>query len=186
MLRSDHPDAATLLTDGWSVVARSWGAGLRAADVDDARFRAALVPGVRELGAGDADAVLRLDAATADDYPGDVASAHAPLTPATATPDGARRAWGAFDGESLVAMTFADVAGTHAETDFTVVAASARRRGLATAVKAASVLALVAEGVATFRTGGSADNAGSLAANRALGYVVDEEWWTLAAPAPGR
>ncbi|ACZ31789.1 GCN5-related N-acetyltransferase [Xylanimonas cellulosilytica DSM 15894] len=190
VLRGDTPEAHALLADGWSVIARSWGAGLLAADVDGERFRSAAAGGIpgltlRELTADDVAAVLTLDAATANDYPGDIATAHAPLTPRSATPGAARRAWGAFVDGELVAMTFVDVDGAHhAETDFTVVAAARRRRGLGTAVKAASIATLVRDGVTTLRTGGSAENAGSLAANRSLGYVVDEEWWTLAAPVP--
>lgn len=57
-----------------------------------------------------------------------------------------------------------------------------RGLGLGSAVKAASVVALAAEGHCYFCTGGSADNAASLAANRSVGYVVDEEWLTLAGP----
>lgn len=45
-----------------------------------------------------------------------------------------------------------------------------------------SVLALYAEGCSRFRTGGSAENRASIAANLSLGYVIDEEWVTLAPP----
>lgn len=45
-----------------------------------------------------------------------------------------------------------------------------------------TLLALDADGVRRFRTGGSAENAAILAANTALGYVRDDEWLTLAAP----
>lgn len=79
-------------------------------------------------------------------------------------------------------MTIVDVRGSQAETDFTVVAATWRSRRLGTAVKAASVLALMADGVRVFRTGGSADNGPSMAANASVGYAIDEEWLTLAAP----
>ncbi len=70
-------------------------------------------------------------------------------------------------------------ASVSAETDVTVVAAGHRGRGIGTAVKAASVLALLDAGVTRFRTGGSADNPAIIAANAALGYVRDEEWVTL-------
>lgn len=46
-----------------------------------------------------------------------------------------------------------------------------------------TLLALDADGLRRFRTGGSAENAAILAANTALGYVRDEEWPSLAAPA---
>lgn len=117
------------------MIARSWGAGLRSSGIDVSRTAAATVVGgidVRELTPDDVVAALALDAATIDDYPGDIATAHTPLTEQSATPRPERRAWGAFAGTELLAMTYVDVAGE--------------------------------------------------AANRALGYELDEEWWTLAAP----
>lgn len=51
--------------------------------------------------------------------------------------------------------------------------------GLATAVEAASVLDLLGRGVTTIRTGGSADNPAIIAANRAVGFLVDEHWVTV-------
>lgn len=63
--------------------------------------------------------------------------------------------------------------------DFTVVAPQYRGMGLATAVKAASVLDLLDAGVTVFRTGGATENRAILASNQALGFVVDEEWVTL-------
>lgn len=122
-----------------------------------------------------------MDERTLSDYPGDVATAHAPLTPEGAVPTAARRGWGAFDERgSLVALTFVAVEPHVVETDFTVVDAPWRGRGIGAAVKAASVLALLDEGHTRFRTGGDAGNAASLGASLALGYVVDEEWLTLA------
>jgi GNAT superfamily N-acetyltransferase len=188
VLRSDSPDVAVLEAGGWRVVARSWAAGLDTATADRGRLellveRARTVAGIRELTPADADAVLALDAATLDDYPGDVATAHAPLTAAEAVPHPGRRGWAAFEGYGrLVAMTFLAPAPEATETDFTVVADGWRGLGLGSAVKAAAVLALLGEGFERFRTGGAAENAASLAANRAVGYVVDEEWLTLAPP----
>jgi predicted GNAT family acetyltransferase len=129
----------------------------------------------------DVHAVTALDRATVDDYPGDVATAHEALTPARATPAAAHRGWGAFTTESeLVAMTFADIGPNVTETDFTVVHRDRRRQGLGSAVKAACLLALADEGHVVFRTGGSMDNPASIAANRAVGYELDEEWLTFA------
>jgi hypothetical protein len=185
VLRSDDPRRATLEAEGWRVIARSWAAQLEAGNADRdhlARLmhRAAAVGTLRELTAPDTPAALDLDARTLDDYPGGVATAHAPMTPKTAAVSPNRRGFGVARDDTLIAMTFVDRHGTHAETDFTVVASQRRGRGLGTAVKAASVLALLDDGVGVFRTGGSADNAASIAANRAVGYVIDEEWLTLA------
>lgn len=187
VVRADDPRRAELEARGWHVTARSWGAQLDRRVSDSASLRDLVarvvdVAAVRELGEGDAPAVLALDAATRDDYPGGVATAHRPLTRDRATPGPSRRAFGALASGELVAMTFVDVDGSRAETDFTAVATPWRGRGLGTAVKAASVLMLVAEGVTRFRTGGSVDNGSSVAMNRRVGYVLDEEWITMAPP----
>jgi hypothetical protein len=63
--------------------------------------------------------------------------------------------------------------------------AAHRRRGLAVAVKAASILALADDGVRVFGTGGAAVNAGSIRMNEHLGYVIEERWFSLAPPGEG-
>ncbi|MBF4619302.1 acetyltransferase [Clavibacter sp. VKM Ac-2873] len=189
--RSDDPRVAELLAAGRIVTARSWGAQLDAADADPARLRALVArvaefAALRELGPDDARAILALDAATLADYPGGPATRHAGLTAGSArVPASGRRGYGAFDASgALLAMTFVDLdpTGRTAETDVTVVDAAHRGRGLGTAVKAASVRALLAAGVTSFRTGGSRENAAIIAAGAALGYRIDEEWLTLEAP----
>jgi GNAT superfamily N-acetyltransferase len=174
---------AQLEADGWVVVARSFGAQLDSGRIDRQRLQALVARAersVRELVDADVEAVLHLDARTAEDYPGSVATQHAPLDRSTVTLSASRRAFGAFGPDrDLVAMTFVDIEGTKAETQFTVVHRAWRGQGLGIAVKAASVLALAAEGVTQFRTGGSADNLAILRANDAVGYIQDEEWVTL-------
>ncbi|MFJ3383009.1 MULTISPECIES: GNAT family N-acetyltransferase [unclassified Curtobacterium] len=185
VLPAGVPERAELEAQGWTVVARSFGAQLDAERIDrgrlDAAVAAARAPGgVRELGVGDVDAVLRLDAETVHDYPGSSATRHEPLDRTTAAPTASRRAFGAFAADgALIAMSYVDVEGTAAETLFTVVHPAWRRRGLGVAVKAVSVVRLVAEGVVRFRTGGSLENTAILRANEALGYARDEEWVTL-------
>ncbi len=136
---------------------------------------------VRALSAEDVPGALMLDGLTEADYPGGTATAHHALTPESARTGICRAGFGAFVGAELVAMTYLDVDRGEgvAETDFTVVAEAWRGKGVASAVKAAAVLALNAEGVTTFRTGGASENTWILAANVRLGYVVDEEWVTL-------
>ncbi|WP_418275122.1 GNAT family N-acetyltransferase [Isoptericola jiangsuensis] len=189
VVRDDDPRREALEAAGWTVVATSFGAELTAHGADVVRLRGlvgAVAPlEVRPLDEGDVEAVLDLDARTAEDYPGGPATAHTPLTRSTASARGARRSFGAFDDGVLVAMTIVDRDGDVVETDRTVVAPSHRRRGLASAVKAASVLAMLDDGARRFRTGGSADNTGILAASARSGYVVDERWLTYAAPDVG-
>ncbi|MCS5486015.1 acetyltransferase [Curtobacterium flaccumfaciens pv. beticola] len=201
VLPADAPRRVELERRGWRVVARSFGAQLDGDAVDRARLRSLVDRAgltVRALDDADVDAVLALDAATIGHYPGSVATRHEPFDRERATPSATRRGFGVWSGDDLVGMTFVDVlvgaggaaagsdAGSDAaagsvsaETDVTVVAAGHRGRGIGTAVKAASVLALLDAGVTRFRTGGSADNPAIIAANTALGYVRDEEWVTL-------
>lgn len=188
VLRDDDERLPSLLGDGWTVTARSWAALLELAPGHAPRWAQALacLPPAhtcRELRAADVPAALELDAATATDYPGGVATTHELLTVARATPTARRRGFGVLDGgANLVAMTFVDVDGGKAEVDFTVVARHRRGQGLARAVKAASLLALTGDGVTVVRTGGSDENRRILAANVDLGFRVDEHWLTLTRP----
>ncbi|UBQ02690.1 GNAT family N-acetyltransferase [Curtobacterium sp. TXMA1] len=188
VVQAGDPRRERLEREGWSVSARSFGAQLDAERLDVGlltAFVSAIDPALvfRSLGAHDVDAVLALDRLTADDYPGSVATRHEQMDRDAATPTAVRRASGAFAADgSLVAMTYVDVDGADAETDFTVVRPMHRGRGIGTALEAWSVLALQREGVRRFRTGGSADNVAIRRANAALGYVQDEEWVTLTAP----
>ncbi len=203
ILPADHPDVAALTAEGWTVAHESWAARAEATDLARSRWEEAadvvtVLGAVRPLTAADAEAVLALDAATAGDYPGGVATVHAPLTAESAVPGPTRHGFGLFSARGeLTAMTWVDVEGPAAEVDFTVVRADLRGAGLGSALKAAAMLALAFPGdpddgrsprrgdapaVTAFRTGGSAENAAILRANERLGFVVDERWVTLAAP----
>lgn len=185
VVKADSSARVELDGHGWTVIARSWGAGLT---IDGAgRDQLVAIVGrvvsrvaIRELRPDDVEAVLALDGETLSDYPGDVATAHEPLNRPRATPTIEHRGWGALSSDGrLIAMTFVDIGAEVTETDFTVVRRGWRGRGLGSAVKAASLLALAAEGHRRFRTGGSVDNAASIAMNRAVGYELDEEWLTF-------
>lgn len=181
VLREDDPRVAGLLADGWRVAHRSWGARLR--DVDRERLAALAAQGyeVAEVGPEAAPGIAALEAGVREDYPGGPATApdvHDEAALATLRDGGTRFFAALADGE-VVAVTAIRRDGGHAETDFTSVARGHRRRGLAEAVKAASVLALHGEGASVFGTGGAAENAASLAMNARLGYAVEERWLTL-------
>lgn len=188
MLRSDDPRIRQAEADGWECVATSWGARLELDHSDQAalarlRELAERARGggyvVREAGPDDLAQVLALDDLTARDYPGGVATRHQPLdeaTAATALEDG--RAWGAWVGDTLVALTATHLLEDRVETDFTAVHPGHRRQGLATAVKAASVLAHAEDGATRFGTGGANGNLASLAMNRTVGYQITETWHT--------
>lgn len=184
VLRADDPRVAGLIETGWRITARSWAAQLDADRADRAalrRFVERVAPVVvRELLGADLPAVLALDAATVADYPGSVATQHEPLTESTAAMSPTRRAFGArTPAGDLVGTTYLDIDGDTVETTFTVVARDHRGRGIGTALKAASILALLDEHVVRFRTGGSDDNPAIIAAGTAVGYRRDEEWVTL-------
>ncbi|MGF3057173.1 acetyltransferase [Microbacterium sp. YY-01] len=190
VVRSDDARLSELEAAGWVVVARSWAAQLTASRVDVHALSTLVQRGrrhgdIREIGDADLASVLALDAATLADYPGGAATQHNPLTRSSARVTPVRRGFGAFgDSARAVAVTFVDVDGNHAETDFTVVAAEFRGLGVGSAVKAASVLALLRDGVEVFRTGGAAENSAIFASNISLGYEIDEDWVTLLSP-PG-
>jgi GNAT superfamily N-acetyltransferase len=183
VVRADDPRCAVLEAAGYTVVGESWAARLR--DPDPARLeravrRAAGV--VRELEPSYAEALHELETANEADYP---------YTPATHRVVGSvetvRELWstgrvfGALDGDRLVAATHI---GPDGETGFTSVRDGYRGRGLGQAVKAASILALLAEGITVFGTGGAAANDASLGANLALGYIIDERWRSYSPPKP--
>lgn len=192
VLEASDPRVDSLIAAGHRIVGESWGARLRVTDPDAlAPARLALAAAraqgftVRELDAEWTDAIAALDALSAPDYP---------VTPATPPPhlppsrvaemlgQGARF-FGAIDREgNLVAITAVSAREDRVETEFTSVHPHWRRRGLAVAVKGASLLALVRDGATVFGTGGAQLNAGSIAMNERLGYELKERWLSLAPP----
>jgi len=140
-----------------------------------------------QLDAGDARRIVDLDAACADDYP------RTPVTPHE-VPDVDELAarlesgWWAFgavrvdDRRRLDCVSVLSPRDDQVETMFTVTRASARGRGLATAVKARSILELTQRGYRDFGTGGAAADEASLRANLRLGYVLEPRWLSLRAP----
>lgn len=192
VLRDDDPQVAVLLAAGARVVATSWGAVLRVAEPPPAELLARLdrqVESARRVGAqvdeldvGRAGELLALQEANRADYSQNPSMALPPVDVAAtrAQWDHGGRVFGAHVDGRLVAATVMRVQEDHAETLFTSVLRTHRRRGLGVAVKACGVRLLVDAGVRTLRTGGAGDNVASLAANRVLGYVVDEQWLTLA------
>lgn len=189
VLRDDDPRLSGLLAEGWTVVAESWGARLR---VTPQALRhcfgvlaAAREQGwvVRELGPDDVAAIVDLDTRCLPDYPVTAQNGHDVPDEAALRGDlaaGTAWAWGAFGGDgALAGVTVLRAAGALVDTDFTAVDAGARRRGLASAVKAAAVLGLAGRGQTMFGGGGAADDVASRRANEAVGYTVTERWLSL-------
>jgi len=188
VLREDDPLAVELLAQGWTVAHRSWGARLREVEPDRLRALVAAAGGssvVAEVGPEADPGIAALEAAVREDYPGGPATApaaHDLAALAALRADGTRFFAALADGAVVAVTAIRREDDERAETDFTSVARDHRRRGLAEAVKAASVLALAAEGARVFGTGGADENAASLAMNARLGYAVTERWLTLVPP----
>ena len=183
IVRDDDPRCAELEAAGYRVVAESWAVRLFDPDREllESAVRRATAGGltIRELGPESAEVLHELEKANEDDYPytpathrvvGDLASVRA-LWPEY-------RVFGAFDGSRLVGATAIRAHEGFGDTRFTSVLATHRRRGVAQAVKAASILAFLDIGITRFSTGGAAANVGSLRANESLGYTLTERWRT--------
>ena len=185
-------DPRQLLTEaGYLVVGESWGAHLRLSDPPDLSvLNAAVVAAteqgflIEELNASWAPQVTAREALNHSDYP---------YTPATAVPhrdesdvlelwESGYRLFGAITDGQRVAVSASSLTATRAKTEFTSLHRSYRRKGLAVAVKAASVTALAHDGVRIFGTGGAQVNAGSIRMNEHLGYAIQERWLSLTLP----
>ncbi len=181
IVQDTDPRCAELEAAGYRVVGESWAAHLTDPDRDllETAVSRATASGltVRELGAESAEALHKLEQLNAPDYPYTPATEHVvgELAKTQALwPE--HRVFGAFDGSRLVGATVIRPHEGSGDTKFTSVLAQYRRRGVGQAVKAASILAFLDIGIKRFSTGGAAANDGSLGANEALGYVVDERW----------
>ncbi|MGY4642560.1 acetyltransferase [Cellulomonas sp. URHB0016] len=193
ILREDDERVAPLLAAGWTVESESWGARLHLTDDDHLARLAARVEQVRaqgwrvvRLGPDQAEAIVALDALCAVDYPWTPATAHDVPGVAELESSLALGGWWAFGAfgplGDLDAVTVLYPADARVDTEFTVTRRAVRGRGLATAVKAAAVVELAAQGHRVFGTGGAAVNTASLRANTALGYVLEPRWLSLRRP----
>jgi GNAT superfamily N-acetyltransferase len=188
IVRDDDPRIAALEAAGYRVVGESWAARLRNPDREQltSAVRRASAAGlvVRELDPSSARAMFELESANEKDYPYTPATHHVvgDLARIEALWTDGDRIFGAFDGPLLVAATVMSAMPDRAETRFTSVLREYRGRGIGQAVKAASILAFLADGFEVFGTGGAGVNEASLGANRALGYVLAEHWRSYAPP----
>ena len=185
ILQDSDPRCAELEAAGYRVVAESWAARLQNPDRElmDSFVRRAVAGGlvIRELGPESAKAFHTLEKTNEPDYPDTPATHHEVGDLATVQalwPE--NRVFGAFDGSRLVGATVIREHDGHGDTRFTSVLSTHRRRGVAQAVKAASILAFLDNGITRFSTGGAATNQASLHANQSLGYTLTERWRTYA------
>ncbi|MFI6827024.1 hypothetical protein ACIBG5_07980 [Kribbella sp. NPDC050241] len=183
IVQEGDPRCAELEAAGYRVVAESWAVRLHDPDREllESAVRRATAGGlsIRELGPESAELLHALEKSNESDYPytpathrvvGDLATVRA-LWPE-------HRVFGAFDGSRLVGATAIRSHEGFGDTRFTSVLSTHRRRGVAQAVKAASILAFLDVGITRFSTGGAAANVGSLRANESLGYTLTERWRT--------
>ncbi|TCC12038.1 GNAT family N-acetyltransferase [Kribbella soli] len=185
IVQEGDPRCAELEAAGYRVVAESWAVRLFDPDREllETAVRRATAGGLtlRELGSESAADLHALEKTNESDYP---------YTPATNRMVGEladvaglwpeHRVFGAFDGNRLVGATVMREKDGFGDTAFTSVLATHRRRGVAQAVKAASILAFLDIGISRFSTGGAAANQASLQANQSLGYQLTEQWRTYA------
>ncbi|MGW6196320.1 GNAT family N-acetyltransferase [Kribbella sp. NPDC055110] len=185
IVQDGDPRCAELEAAGYRVVAESWAVRLFDPDREllETAVRRVTAGGLtlRELGSESAAVLYALEKSNESDYP---------YTPATHRAVGEladveglwpeHRVFGAFDGNRLVGATVMREKDGFGDTAFTSVLASHRRRGVAQAVKAASILAFLDIGITRFSTGGAAANQASLQANQSLGYQLTEHWRTYA------
>lgn len=193
VLREDDERVAPLLAEGWTVESESWGARLQLTDDAHLARLAARVEHVRaqgwrvvRLGPEHSGSIVALDALCAVDYPSTPATAHDVPDVAELETSLAMSGWWAYGAfgplGDLDAVTVLYPADARVDTLFTVTRRTVRGRGLATAVKAAAVVDLAAQGHRMFGTGGAAVNVASLRANEALGYVLEPRWLSLRRP----
>jgi GNAT superfamily N-acetyltransferase len=185
IVQDSDPRCAELEAAGYRVVAESWAVRLFEPDREllESAVRRVTAGGLtlRELGSESAADLYALEKSNETDYP---------YTPATHRVVGEsadvaglwpeHRVFGAFDGNRLVGATVIREKDGFGDTAFTSVLATHRRRGVAQAVKAASILAFLDIGITRFSTGGAAANQASLQANQSLGYQLTEQWRTYA------
>lgn len=183
ILQDNDPRCAELEAAGYRVVAESWAVRLHDPDREllDSAVRRAVAGGlvIRELGPESAKALHALETTNLPDYP-DTPASHRTIGDLTKIQAlwPTYRVFGAFDGSRLVGATVIREHEGHGDTAFTSVLSSHRRRGVAQAVKAASILAFLDIGITRFSTGGAATNQASLQANQSLGYTLTERWRT--------
>lgn len=185
IVRDDDPRCAELEAAGYRVVGESWAVRLFDPDREllESAVRRAVAGGltIRELGPESAAELHALEKANEADYPDTPATHHVvgELADTRALwPE--HRVFGAFDGNRLVGATVIRRQDGYGDTKFTSVLATHRRRGVAQAVKAASILAFLDIGITRFSTGGATANQASLQANQSLGYQLTERWRTYA------
>jgi hypothetical protein len=183
ILREDHPSCQRLEAAGFRLTSQSWAAHLHLdAPTADRAYQEILAKAahpVSELTPTAHEAAFRLYTANYADFPRTPAT-----TPTEHTPESFHtllahtRAFAITDNGTCLALTVMTVTGENAETEFTVVAAAYRQRGLAKLTKATAIRTLATEGVRTFSTGGAAVNEASLRMNLSLGYALDAKWHT--------
>lgn len=191
IVREADPRCAELEAAGYVLAGESWGASLTLNEPPDlAPMRDAVREATRwgialgEVGPDRAPELAELERENFADYPRTPATtpSRRAVPEFTAAFDAGARVFVAEDGDRLVAATLvrpdgrADPGSGAWETDFTSVLRDYRGRGIATAVKATSIVALADDGARVFGTGGAAANVASLRANITLGYRVASRW----------
>lgn len=191
IVRHDHPDSVRFVAAGYRLGWESWGACLKLPPgglASDAY--AEFIEGPRAAGYVARELVLPADAGHVHEafelYVAGLGDF--PRTPATSVEEydergflehvARGRLFAVIHAGRCVAITVFEAGATAAEveTDFTLVGADHRGKGLAGFLKAAAIERLADEGVRIFRTGGAVVNEPMLRTNVKLGYVLEPFW----------
>ena len=185
IINSLDPKCSVLESEGYVVVAESWGAHLMFQETSDLAVYHQKIEslGLRgfdliELTQDSAYQVLELELKTNADYPYTPATAHELPTKESTLALWKSGTWifGAFRESELVGVIAATQKQDEVNLDFGSVRSDQRGLGVGSGIASKAIVSLHKRGIRNFSTGGAASNAASLATVASLGFHVDEIW----------
>lgn len=189
IVNSLDPKCSLLESEGYLVVATSWGAHLMLQEGSDLALYTQKIDSLEargfdliELTQDFAHQVLELELKTNADYPNTPATAHELPTEKSTLELWKSGTWifGAFRESELVGVLAATQKQEEVNLDFESVRSDQRGLGVGSGIASSAILSLYARGIRNFSTGGAASNAASLATVTSLEFSVDEIWLSYA------
>jgi ribosomal protein S18 acetylase RimI-like enzyme len=185
IVNSLDPKCSVLESEGYVVVAESWGAHLALPETSNLAVYHQRIDSLEmrgfdliELTQESADQVLELELKTNSDYPYTPATAHELPTKESTLALWKSGTWifGAFRESVLVGVLAATQKQEEVNLDFGSVRSDQRGLGVGSGLASRAIVSLHNRGIRNFSTGGAASNAASLATVASLGFDVDEIW----------
>jgi ribosomal protein S18 acetylase RimI-like enzyme len=185
IVNSLDPKCSVLESEGYVVVAESWGAHLVFQETSDLAVYQLKIDSLKirgfnliELTQDSADQVLELELKTNADYPHTPATVHELPTKESTLALWKAGTWifGAFRESELVGVLAATQKKEEVNLDFGSVRSDQRGLGIGSGLASRAIVSLHKKGIRNFSTGGAASNAASLATVASLGFHVDEIW----------